>query len=29
MNIVCYGDSNTYGFNPLDGGDAMKQTGWI
>lgn len=20
MNIVCYGDSNTYGFNPLDGG---------
>lgn len=27
MNIVCYGDSNTYGFNPLDGG--RYETCWV
>ncbi len=27
MNIVCYGDSNTYGFNPLDGG--CYETNWV
>ncbi|MEE0334699.1 MAG: GDSL-type esterase/lipase family protein [Catenibacterium mitsuokai] len=27
MNIVCYGDSNTYGFNPLDGG--RYETNWV
>ena len=27
MNIVCYGDSNTYGFNPLDG--ERYETNWV
>ncbi|MGN8859839.1 GDSL-type esterase/lipase family protein, partial [Catenibacterium mitsuokai] len=27
MNIVCYGDSNTYGFNPLDGG--RYEINWV
>lgn len=27
MNIVCYGDSNTYGFNPLDRG--RYETNWV
>ena len=27
MNIICYGDSNTYGFNPLDGG--RYETNWV
>lgn len=27
MHIICYGDSNTYGFNPLDGG--RYETNWV
>lgn len=27
MNIICYGDSNTYGFNPQDGG--RYELSWV
>lgn len=27
MNIICYGDSNTYGFNPEDGG--RYEMSWV
>ena len=27
-NILCYGDSNTFGFNPVDGSRYKKQERW-
>lgn len=28
INVLCYGDSNTYGYNPLDGGRFSSEERW-
>lgn len=28
INVLCYGDSNTYGYNPLDGGRFSSEQRW-